>query len=193
MNNEEIRKKEEIESALAAMIGGDFLEASKHLLAVLCYRSERTMTLPGTAEDFIRRFPARNRNTETEQEFVDSVESVKLVFQVRSEEIAPSDQPTLFESPAFDEGYVRSFTFFAIELTDKDYPRGKYAQFTREVNKRMPLATVVLFRVENRLTIGFVGRRQHMRDLDRDVLEQVTLIKDIRLAGSTPGAYRGSV
>ena len=33
MNNEEIRKKEEIESALAAMIDGDFLETSKHLLA----------------------------------------------------------------------------------------------------------------------------------------------------------------
>ncbi len=181
MNNEEISKKEEIESALAAMIDDDFLETSKDLLAVLGYRSERTMTLPGTAEDFIRRFPARNRNTETEAEFRQNVESVKLVFQVRSEEIAPNDQPTLFESPAFDEGYVKSFTFFAIELTDKDYPRGKYAQFTREVNKRMPLATVVLFRVKNRLTIGFVGRRQHRRDSDRDVLEQVSLIKDIRL------------
>ena len=42
MNNEEIRKKEEIESALAAMIDGDFLETSKELLAVLDYRSERT-------------------------------------------------------------------------------------------------------------------------------------------------------
>ena len=109
------------------------------------------------------------------------MESVKLVFQVRSEEIAPSDQPTLFESPAFDEGYVRSFTFFAIELADKDYPRGKYAQFTREVNKRFRMPIVVFFRVKDRLTIGFVGRRQHRRDPDRDVLEQVTLIKDIRL------------
>ena len=181
MNNEEIRKKEEIESALAAMIDGDFLETSKHLLAVSCYRSERTVELPGTPEDFIQRFPARNRNTETEAEFLDNVESVKLVFQVRSEEIAPSDQPTLFESPAFDEGYVRSFMFFAIELADKDYPRGKYAQFTREVNKRFRMPIVVFFRVKDRLTIGFVGRRQHSLNPDRDVLEQVSLIKDIRL------------
>ena len=35
MNNEEIRKKEEIESALAAMVDGDFLETSEDLLAVL--------------------------------------------------------------------------------------------------------------------------------------------------------------
>ena len=181
MNNEEIRKKEEIKSALAAIPTGDFLETSKELLAVLGYRSERTTKLPGTAEDFIQRFPAPNKNTETEQEFLNSAESVKLVFQVRSEEIAPSDQPTLFESPAFDKGYVRSFMFFAIELKDPDYPRGKYAQFTREVNKRFIMPIVVFFRVENRLTIGFVGRRQDKRDPDRDVLEQVTLIKDIRL------------
>ena len=181
MTNEEIRKKEEIESALAAMIDGDFLETSKHLLAVLGYCSERTANLPGTAEDFIQRFQARNKNTEMEAEFIDSVESVELMFQITSDEIAPGDQPTLFESPAFDEGYVRSFTFFAIELKDSDYPRGKYAQFTREVNKRMVMPIVVFFRAKDRLTIGFVGRRQHRRDPDRDVLEQVTLIKDIRL------------
>ena len=181
MNNEEIRKKEEIKSALATIAVGDFLETSKELLAVLGYCSERTTKLPGTAEDFIQRFPARNKNTETEQEFLNNAESVELVFQVRSEEIAPSDQPTLFESPAFDKGYVRSFMFFAIELKDPDYPRGKYAQFTREVNKRFIMPIVVFFCVENRLTIGFVGRRQDKRAPNLDVLEQVTLIKDIRL------------
>ena len=181
MNNEEIRKKEEIESALAAMTDGDFLETSKDLLAALGYHSDRTANLPGTADDFIRRFPARNRSTDTEQEFLNNVESVELVFQVTSEEIAPDDQPMLFEAPTFDEGYVRSFVFFAVELKDPDYSRGKYAQFTREVNKRMVMPVVVFFRVKDRLTIGFVGRRQHKRDPDRDVLEQVTLIKDIRL------------
>ena len=181
MNNEEIRKKKEIKSALAAIPTGNFLETSKNLLAVLGYRSERTAKLPGTADDFIQRFPARNKNTETEQEFLNNAESVELVFQVRSEEIAPNDQPTLFESPAFNEGYARSFTFFAIELTDTDYPRCKYAQFTREVNKRFMMPIVVFFRAKDRLTIGFVGRRQHKQDPDRDVLEQVSLIKDIRL------------
>ena len=181
MNNEEISKKEEIESALAAMIDDDFLETSKDLLAALGYHSDRTANFPGTAEDFIRRFPARNRSTDTEQEFLNNVESVELVFQVTSEEIAPDDQSILFEAPTFDEGYVRTFIFFAIELKDKDYSRGKYAQFTREVNKRMVMPVVVFFRVKDRLTIGFVGRRQHRLDQDRDVLEQVSLIKDIRL------------
>ena len=186
MNSEEIRKKEEIESALAWMIDDDFLETSKELLEVLGYRSDRTANFPITAEDFIRRFPARNEDTDTEQEFRKNVESIELVFQVSSTEIAPNDQPMLFEAPTFDEGYVRTFTFFAVELKDKDYPRGKYAQFTREVNKRLVMPVVVLFRVKDRLTIGFVGRRQHRRDPDRDVLEQVTLIKDIRLDDPHP-------
>ena len=109
MNSEEIRKKEEIKSALAAMIEGDFLQTSKDLLEVLGYCSDRTANFPATAEDFIQRFPARNRNTETEAEFVDSVESVKLAFQVTNKEIAPDDQPRLFEAPTFNEGICKKF------------------------------------------------------------------------------------
>ena len=179
MNNEEIRKKEEIESALAAMIDGDFLETSEDLLAVLGYRSELTTELWETVEEFIERFPAENENTKTEQEFRQDAKSVEIIFQVTSDEIA-SNQPALFGS-RFDVGNTESFMFFAVELKGKDYSRGKYAQFTREINKRIDMPIVVFFRVENRLTMGFVGRRQHRRDPDRDVLEQVTLIKDILL------------
>ena len=64
------------------MIDDDFLETSKDLLAVLGYYSDRTANFPGTADDFIRRFPARNENTDTEREFRKNVESVELVFQV---------------------------------------------------------------------------------------------------------------
>ena len=179
MTDKKIEKRE-IESALAAIPAGDFLETSKDLLAVLGYRSQRTVKLSGTVDDFIRTFPAENKNTKTEQEFRNNTESVDLVFQVTSDEIADS-HPNLFESRAFDEGLIKSFVFFTVELKNRNYPRGKYAQFTREINKRLPLATVVLFRVERRLTIAFVGRRLHQRDASKDVLQKVTLIKDIRL------------
>ncbi len=178
MTDEQIKKRE-IESALAAIAGGDFLETSTELLAVLGYRSELTEKLWETVDGFIEELPARNKNTKTEQEFRDDAESVELVFQVGSDEIAGS-QLTLFES-RFDEENEDSFMFFTVELKDKDYPRGKYAQFTREVNKRMVMPVVVFFRVENRLTIGFVGRRPNQLDESKDVLEKVTLIKDIRL------------
>ena len=179
MNNEEIRKKEEIEAALVAIANGDFIGASENLLAVLGYRSELTAELWETVDEFIETFPAQNENTKTEQEFRDNAKSIEIIFQVTSDEIA-SSEPTLF-GDRFDVGNTESFMFFTVELKGKDYPRGKYAQFTREINKRIDMPIVVFFHVENRLTIAFVGRRQHERDPDRDVLERVTLIKDILL------------
>ena len=189
MTDEQIKKKE-IESALAKIPDHDFLETSKDLLAVLGYRSQRTLKLSGNVDDFIQKLPAENEDTETEREFRVEAESVELVFQVTDDEIADSQQ-VLFEAPAFDKGMTKSFIFFVVELKEKDYPRNKYAQFTREVNKRIIMPVVVLFcvksschplgRVKNRLTIGFVGRRPHKRKPERNVLEQVTLIKDIDL------------
>ena len=180
MTDEQIKKKE-IESALAKIPASDFLKTTKDLLAVLGYRSQRTLNLSGNVDDFIQMLPARTQDTETEGEFRVAVESVKPVFQVTGDEINASDQGTLFESPAFDEGKAKSFMFFTVKLKGKDYARGKYAQFTREINKRIVMPVVVLFCVENRLTIGFVRRRSHKLNPKRNVLEQVTLIKDIDL------------
>ena len=173
--------KEAIKSALAAISAGDFLEKSKDLLATLGYCSERTIELSGTADDFIQEFEALNPNTKTEQEFRNNVEFVKLVFQFTSDEIADDLQQTLFESASFDKGNTDSFLFCAVELKDNSYSRTKYAEFTREINKRLGAPTVVLFRVANRLTIGFTDRRPNLTDENLDVLGQVTLIKDIHL------------
>ncbi len=173
--------KETIKSALAAMPTGDLLEKSKNLLATIGYRSERTLELSGSVDDFIQEFEALNLNTKTEQEFRDTAESVKLVFQFTSDEISDDLQQELFESDAFNKANTDSFLFCAVELKDNTYSRTKYAEFTREINKRLVAPTVVFFRVANRLTIGFTDRRPHKTDEDRDVLGQVTLIKDIRL------------
>ena len=173
--------KETIKSALAAIPTGDLLEKSKALLATIGYQSERTLELSGTVHDFIQEFEALNPNTKTEQEFRSNAESVQLIFQFTSDEVADDIQQKLFESDAFDKGNTDSFLFCAVELKDNTYSRTKYAEFTREINKRLLAPTVVLFRVANRLTIGFTNRRPHKIEEDRDVLGQVTLIKDIRL------------
>ena len=180
MTDEQMKKKE-IQSALARIPDSDFLQTTKDLLAVLGYRSQRTLNLSGNVDDFIQRLSAPTKDTETEREFRVEVESIKPVFQVTSDEIDNSGQIELFESPAFDEGKAKSFMFFAVQLKGENYSRGKYAQFTREINKRIVMPVVVLFRVENRLTIGFVSRRSHKRNPKRAVLEKVTLIKDIQL------------
>lgn len=174
--------KEAIKSVLSAISPTcDFLEKSKELLATLGYRSELTLELSGTVHDFFEEFPPLNPNTKTEKEFRKHAESVQLVFQFTSDEIADDPQGTLFESASFDKGNIKSFLFCAVELKDNDYSRTKYAEFTREINKRLFAPTVILFRAGNRLTVAFADRRPDKTDEDRDVLGQVTLIKDIRL------------
>ena len=173
--------KQAIKSALSAIPTGDFLEKAKDLLATIGYRSERTLELSGTVHDFFEEFPPLNPNTKTEQEFRKHAESVKLVFQFTSDEITDDIQQRLFESEAFDKGNIKSFLFCAVELKDNTYSRTKYAELTREINKRLFAPTVILFRAGNRLTVAFADRRPDKTDEDRDVLGQVTLIKDIRL------------
>ena len=64
---------------------------------------------------------------------------MRIIFQVTSDEIASADQQTLgFED--FDVGQQQSFLFFAVELKGASYTRGQYAQFTREINKRLSQA-----------------------------------------------------
>ena len=174
--------KETIKSALAAIPTGDFLEKSKDLLSTLGYRSELTLELSGTVHDFFEEFPPRNPNTKTEQEFRKHAESAQIIFQFTKDEIEDDPQQmTLLESNAFDKGNIKSFLFCAVELKDNNYSRTKYAEFTREINKRLFAPTVILFRAAKHLTVAFADRRPDKTDGDRDVLGQVTLIKDIRL------------
>ena len=174
--------KNAIKSALAAMQTGILLEKSKDLLSTLGYRSELTLELSGTVHDFFEEFPPLNPNTKTEQEFRKHAESAQIIFQFTKDEIEDDPQQmTLLESNAFDKGNIKSFLFCAVELKDNSYSRTKYAEFTREINKRLFAPTVILFRAADRLTVAFADRRPDKTDGDRDVLGQVTLIKDIRL------------
>ena len=174
--------KEAIKSALAAIPTGDFLEKSKELLGTIGYRSELTLELSGTVHDFFEEFPPLNPNTKTEQEFRKHAESAQIIFQFTKDEIEDDpEQMTLLESNSFDKGNTKSFLFCAVELKDNRYSRTKYAEFTREINKRLFAPTVILFRAGDYLTVAFADRRPDKTDGDRDVLGQVTLIKDIRL------------
>ena len=175
--------KEKIKSALSAISPTcDFLEKSTELLDTIGYRSELTLELSGTVHDFFEEFPPLNPNTKTEQEFRKHAESAQIIFQFTKDEIEEDpEQMTLLESNSFDKGNIKSFLFCAVELKDNSYSRTKYAEFTREINKRLFAPTVILFRAADRLTVAFADRRPDKTDDDRDVLGQVTLIKDIRL------------
>ena len=171
--------REAIAEAIRRCQTGEWCENAVHLLDVLGYRSERTVVLSGKVDDFIRQFPAPNENTQAERFFRDNVQSVRILFQVTDAEIAAA-QSTLFDEGDFDRGNASSFLFAAVELNGTSYPRGQYATFTREINKRFPMPTVVLFKTAaDHLSLSFVYRRPHKRDSNRDVLGHVSLIREI--------------
>lgn len=173
----------DIRAALATIPYSDFLAATKDLLEVLGYQSDRTEELSGSVDDFIHEFPAQKPNTKTEQAFREHVQSVRIVFQITNDEIASANQQTFgLEATSFEEGRQQSVLFFTVELREDNYPQGVYDEFTREIDKRSILPTVVFFRAGARLTVAVIGRRPHKLDDSRDVLERVTsLSKNIPL------------
>ena len=182
--------KEDIRAVLSNVANGDFQQTAVALLRSLGYRSERT--LPGQSGDpagLIRSLSEQNPDapgltgTQSERAFLDNARSVRILFQFASSEIQAQAQPGMFDAATFDMGNARSFLFAAVELNGESYPRGKYAAFTRELNKHIQIPTVVLFRTAaDRVTLAFVHRRPNKRDASRDVLGSVSLIREIDAA-----------
>ena len=115
--------------------------------------------------------------------FADNAQSVRILFQFTDAEITSTTQRALLNEDGFSTGNARSFLFVAVELKGDNYARGQYVAFTREINKRWQIPTVVLFRTAaNRVTLAFVHRRPNRRDPNRDVLGSVSLIREIDAA-----------
>ena len=176
-----IATAEAIRTALAAMTGGVFSEKAANLLGSLGYRSDHVPpTLPASVGDFIAEHPAPNPGTQSETAFADNAQSVRILFQFTDAEITSTTQRALLNDEEFSTGNARSFLFVAVELKGDNYARGQYVAFTREINKRWQIPTVVLFRTAtNHATLAFVHRRPNRRDPERDVLGSVSLIREI--------------
>ncbi len=177
----ENNRKENIKAALAALPGDDFLDAARSLLETLGYRSELAPGLRGSADEIVDALGLEKRRTNAAQNLSDNVESMGFIFQVGEDEISANGQQTPDRGRAsFEPGHTERFNFVAVKLHGTSYPRGKYAEFTREINTWFNAPTVILFKTaDNRLTLTFVYRRQHRYDRTRDVLGNVSLIREI--------------
>ena len=169
-----------IQSVLREYSDTDCQTAALKLLETMGYRSERTLELSDDVDDFINTFAAPNPDTKAERGFREHVESVKLIFQFSDAEIAKSAQSNMFDAGAFDRSNARSFLFASVELAGESYSRGEYALFTREINKRIDIPTVVVFRTSTgAVSLAFVNRRVNKLDAGRDVLGNVSLVREI--------------
>ncbi|MFQ5676750.1 MAG: hypothetical protein ACE5G1_12705, partial [bacterium] len=158
---------------------GDLLDNAKAILNTLGYNSEKTVELsPNTPENFIDTF-AQASSLNAEKALLKRWRSVDLIFQLTADELQPYHKT--FKTNVFDPKEHQSYLFLAIELEDETYSRTKLVTITREVNKLFAMPVMVFFKSGGKLTVSIINRRPNKRETSKDVLEKVTLIKDISL------------
>ena len=71
--------------------------------------------------------------------------------------------------------------FVTMQLGGDTYTRTQLANITRFISKEALQPMMFIFRYADVLTLAIINRREHKRDPSKQVLEKVTLIKDIDL------------
>ena len=175
--------KDKIKSALQRFGDGNLAENACNLLNTLGYRSERTLSLePNTADGFVEHFDPRSTLNRARGR-LSEWESIDFLFQLTNDEITQSAQTAFdFEDSGVDQNRYESYLFFTLKLQNRDYTRTQLSDIIREINKLFMIPAMVMFRHGDALTFAVIDRRLHKRDESKDVLEKVTLIKDIVFA-----------
>ena len=169
-----------ITEALASFQSSPLKEAATHLLNVLGYRSERSLSgTDSSPESFLDLFGS-GHSFDRSKALVSEWKSADLLFQLTDQEL--SRESSLFTDTSVNSGLLKSYVFISIELRGKDYARGKLSAITRQINRLFPMPVMVLFRHQGLLTIAVINRRLHKLDESKDVLGKVTLISDIDFA-----------
>ncbi len=180
--------KERIQQRINAFATGSLADNALALFKELGYESNKRIDLDkGTFEGLFAERPAANM----QKVFFDDWLSVDYLFQLTEDEI--SRQKSLFSVNQYNPNEYQSYSFVAIELRNEHYTRGRLSQITREVNKLFPMPAMILFKHSSSLTLSVINRRLHKRDESKDVLEKVTLIKDIRISPAGGGVRRTGV
>ncbi|OGW15482.1 MAG: hypothetical protein A3G93_00390 [Nitrospinae bacterium RIFCSPLOWO2_12_FULL_45_22] len=178
--------KSAIAESLKAFGNGSLRTNAIQLFNTLGYTSEKTIELsPNTPENFLHEIDQHNRLRKDKALF-SRWESLDIIFQITGEEIkaAGSRQISLqFDSrQKIDNRIIESYLLLAIKLRKGHYTRTDLSTITREINRLFPMPALILFQQGDTLTLSVINRRLHKRDQSKDVLEKVTLIKDIRFA-----------
>lgn len=176
----DIALKERIKENLQALNQPDFSSQAVALFTTLGYDTSRQAPFPQKSWQFFKdTFLQPDSRFNENKAMVNEWQSVDLLFQLSQAEL--SGQLGLFETKRVDNTIIETYLFLAIELKSADYSRTALAQITREVNKVFPMPVMVLFKYGPVATLAVINRRLHKKDEQRDVLEKVTVIKDISL------------
>ena len=182
----DLETKQSIVNSLAKFASQPISAAATALFESLGYKSDKRLILkPNSPETFIATF-GKDKPFNHDQALLADWQTVDFLFQLTDDEVrsaAGGNQQFLFESKAkYNGAAMESYLFFAIALKKPQYTRTELSGITRAVNRLFPMPVMLLLRHGDTLTLAVINRRLHKRDESKDVLEKVTLIKDIRIA-----------
>ena len=175
--------KENILRDLKRFERGDLVESAIALFRTLGYGTDKRVSLDQpTAASFLNSFNG-DGVLKPEKARVDEWQSVDLLFQLTKDKIVESDQLGIqFNDVKIDNTIIESYLFFGIRLRGESYSRSKLADITREANKLFQMPVMLMFQHGKTVTLSVINRRLSRRDSSIDVLEKVTLVKDIAVA-----------
>jgi type I restriction-modification system DNA methylase subunit len=175
-----IDTKIKIDKCIKAFSKGSLSQNALDLFAALGYNTDRQAPLPRpTYKEFKAAWAESSSRFNEDTALVKEWKCVDLLFQLSKNEV--TQQNSLFDTKRVDSTIIETYLFFAIELSGSSYSRTALSQITREVNKLFPMPVMILFKTDGCLTLSVINRRRHKRDESKDVLEKVTLIKDISI------------
>ncbi|MBN8457531.1 MAG: Eco57I restriction-modification methylase domain-containing protein [Verrucomicrobia bacterium] len=180
--------RKSIETNLQAFTTQPLRKTSLTLLDILGYRSDRTLILEGSKpQAFLDLAQSQSGGTkfDPEKALFSDWKSADILFQLTDDDLAATS--SLFKETDVKAGLLRSYLFFSIELKGADYARGKLSAIARQINRVFPMPVMVLLKHGEKLSIAVINRRQNKVHADKDVLEKVTLIRDISLASPHRG------
>ncbi|MEK0182777.1 transposase, partial [Microcoleus anatoxicus] len=176
MNEQQM--KDQIAQSIQNLAAGNAAQKLELLFQTLGYTTQRKFELDSNhPEDFIDTFGFGEINQQRAS--LSQWKSVDFLFQLTEDEIKSNGQ--LGFSSNIDQNYLQSYIFLAVELRETDYTRSQLSDITREVNRQSDIPIMILFRHGEYFTLSIINRRPHKRATSKDVLEKITLIKNINI------------
>lgn len=155
-------------------------QASVDLLNILGYQSNKIFLEENDSADYFLENTNSESKLKPERALVKDWKSIEILFQITDQEVKDAlEQQSLFSAMPYKGTDINSFLFLSLCLCGETYTRTQLATITREINKLFMMPAIILFTYGNKISIGIIIRRIHKRDASKDVLEKVTLIKDI--------------
>lgn len=192
-------RKQNIEAQLKVLAGGSLRDGATALWNALGYHSKRTVEGDSVPEfvELTEGVGDAFREDKAQVDNKDRIGGISPLFQIADDDIQaglnPGGTRTLTFETDLDATRFNSYLFVAVEVTGTEpLSRSDLARISREINRPFLMPVLTLFRQLKwqgpeakkptpRLTLTVQDRRANKVNDDRDVLEKVTVIKDIDL------------